>query len=191
MKKIFVLTALFIVLVIVFTGAVFNKNNDEPYFIEEDNNNSDYYTYINNLYGFKINCPKDWAYQDGAEDTGIVVVFGSPKESEDDFFCQNINIRVEDAGGLTFDEYTGIITEIIGKSYSDVKIKKSGYSTLSDLQAYEIEYIYNVQGVDIQVEQIFTIKNGYIYCVAYTNIADTEDVYLEIAKNIIKSFRFI
>ena len=110
------------------------------------------------------------------------------KESKDDFFA----IKYKCGSWWTyFDEYTGIITEIIGKSYSDVKIKKSGYSTLSDLQAYEIEYIYNVRGVDIQVEQIFTIKNGYIYCVTYTNIADTEDVYLEIAKNIIKSFRFI
>jgi hypothetical protein len=124
--------------------------------------------YENSEYGFSVEYPAGWAYEEGVKDT--VVIFGSP------FLDQNkiritINITAEDvpesnAADLTdFAEMSEIGLQGAVENYNKTDEREI---TVCDRPAIFRSYTFTYQGRTLMQSQVYFLNDTVAYTITYT-----------------------
>ncbi|TBR58943.1 serine/threonine protein kinase [Westiellopsis prolifica IICB1] len=146
-------------------------------------------SYSNMTYGISIKYPQTWMLSEIPDSrTGSLAKFISPKESNSDQYQENVILFVNlPANNKKLDEYTrNSITEI-KQFFPDAKIISEGKTELAKLPAYQIVYTGKEEGNDVQVLQVWTIKDNRIYLINYTAQVSKYSKYLKSAQTMIHS----
>ncbi|MGG9972392.1 PsbP-related protein [Ferruginibacter sp. SUN002] len=151
-------------------------------------------TYNNVDHKIKFQYPQDWELTDTVSDA-IVYLF-TPTNGDDDRFSENLNLSFEDisSSGITFKDYVDQNVASIkdGVTITDLKQTSAKFFKWNGLQAYEIIYSGNLEGVDFRLSWIqrFFLRDGKIYLITYSADGDKKDPYVTSAKQLINSIKF-
>jgi eukaryotic-like serine/threonine-protein kinase len=139
--------------------------------------------YKSPLYNFELSYPNDWQ----AKEISGIVVFLSPLESLDDKFSENVNVVVENVAAypLNSEEYAKVADEYWLSLDPKIKIIDFQKSTIGGQDAF---YTVAIDGT-YKYKQYKFVNSGNAYVLTYTSEPDKFDKFLDIADNIIRSFR--
>ena len=165
----------------------------------ETNKSNSYLMYNNEIYGFSMQYPKTWSLQENfyANVTlfgqnipmNAIVVLYKPIQNN---FRTNINIIVENTD-LNISEYA-----LLAKQSLPIALKFNNFIqlneknlTISNNDAYFLEYAYNKEGYAIKVKQVYIIHKDRAYVITYTSLQNNFNESIDEFNEIINSFKFI
>lgn len=141
-------------------------------------------TTYTNVKGFSIKYPSDWG-KPQEQSNGSFVVFLTPNNNE----TENLNVQVVNRAGATL----ATVTEEVksnAQGYDNFQQIEATSTTLAGLPAYKIVYTATVDGDQLKVAQIVTIKDGKAYVITYKGAPTTNyDKYLGAAQQMIDSLQ--
>ena len=148
--------------------------------------------YENRNHGIKINYPADW--QKSENYPGVVVIFMSEKESEEDILQDNLVITKQEfppEQKETLSNITKASIDYIKTFMTDSNITESKELTLAGSPAHKVVYTMRQGIYPFKIMQIWTIKDNKIYVLTYNAEPDTYDTYLPTIQAMVDSFGFI
>jgi hypothetical protein len=193
-------------------AAEINNNNNT------NNNNDNYLTYENPAYGVRMQYPSDWKIVSGGNITtkfynevntglNIVAEFLAPEQSQ--YFKQN-DPNTHNSLGIIVENYSSSSFDSLDKQLSNFGIKRivsiisqcpdfevismnksaalSSSSDNNNIQAYQVVYQYTHEGAINKANEIWTIKDGKSYLVAYGGHESFYDMYLSDIEYMFDSF---
>jgi hypothetical protein len=158
---------------------------------------SDFLTFTNPEFGFKVKHPPDWEIdEEGADDpsdgAGSVVGFYSPPENRLDDYRERIWVSIDtlQRNNMTIEEYS---TEVISQQNSTLNnftlIDSDTDSTvLAGHPGYRIVSTYSLEDERIVKQmEVGTILGNMVYYVNYYAIENSYDDYLPVIQDVISS----
>jgi eukaryotic-like serine/threonine-protein kinase len=132
-----------------------------------DNENANFKTFENNIFGIRMLYPSDWSVTEVKStlspnsSISAVAFFKAPIIGPSDPYQENviINMKGPSPDALTLNDYTANTLETFG-NMPTIRLLQSFPNTLSGLPAHMIVYSENSQGIDLQKMQIWTIVNN-------------------------------
>ncbi|MGA3359582.1 MAG: PsbP-related protein [Halobacteriota archaeon] len=157
-------------------GCTFNVGNTTP-------SASPTNTY-NSTNGFAIQYPSDWS-KDINQSGAVDVLFVLPTNN----VTENLNVQVINisANDTLTSRTASIISQV--QNISNFTQIDAGNTTLAGNPAYKIVYTATVNGNDLKLTQIWTIKDGKEYFITYKAAPNNYDTYLSAAQQMIDSFQ--
>ena len=147
-------------------------------------------TYTNSEYGFLVEYPKDWDFQEGL--VGTIVMFAGPFIMEEEYMI-NMNILAEELPEfpkMTVEDYAGV-GEMQLKRVADYYEKVDEHSaTIDDLPAIVRSYIADFEGVRQMQTQAYFLKENVAYVITYSAPVEFHDEYADCFGLVIGTFRF-
>lgn len=152
---------------------------------------TNFLTYDNPEYRIEIRYPSDWSKTEQV--MGATAAFLSPQEGTSDDFQENVMINVQDisASPMTLEQYTQLGINQIKQIITDASIIESNTTTLGGNLAHDLVFTGKQGQYNLKWNQVFTVKNNKAYVLTYTAKMNTYDNFLEAAKEIKESFRWI
>lgn len=147
-------------------------------------------TYENQTYGMKLEYPEGWSIKESPA-AGIIVAFGSPKESSNDKFVDNVNISNADLSSkpnVTLTQLADSWLKQTGSALS-FKLQDRKSTTLAGEAAEQLVYTFNNNGVDVKGIVTITMKNNMAYIVTYTAEQTSYDKFVSAANTIATSLQ--
>lgn len=154
---------------------------------------------VDETHGFALIYPKDWSRQDtntpifsGADGSTYTVfpILRPPVTQSVDQGNGTINIVTgqEKNSYNSLDDYTNNQLAIISKS-ENYKVISSEKTTLSSLPAYKVVYTATLQGQDLKVMQVWTLKGNASYIFTYRISPENYLTYESIANQVLSSLQ--
>jgi hypothetical protein len=121
-------------------------------------------SYTNNVYGFSLDPPSDWQQIEN-EDPNIAVRF-IPRNSTNVSLIFAVPFSLSEGRALsTFADQTEENLSENGVNYS---IVNRDWRSISQLQAYEIAYIYDQNGIKEYVKQVTVLRTRTVFLITFT-----------------------
>ena len=143
--------------------------------------------YENSDMGIRIDYPSDWTVSDSLFGT---VDFYAPQDGPDDDFAELMSVVIEYlTEPVTLEEYVDVVVEeleFVGFSVTDSKS-----ITLADNPANQITILMEIEGLEIDLRQIATIKDETVYLVYMTTSPQTTSKYMPTFEKMIDSFEIL
>jgi len=131
---------------------------------------------------FTIKYPSDWTKNEPTSGP-ITVLFGTPTNNA----TENLNVQVYPSGE-TLSDLTARLTSQL-QNFSDFKQIDAGNTTLAGNPAYKVVYTATIDGGQLKLMQIWTVKDGKEYIITYKGAPNNYDTYLSAAQQMIDSFQ--
>jgi eukaryotic-like serine/threonine-protein kinase len=163
------------------------------------NRNSNFRTFENIAFGFRMLYPSDWTVTEVKStlspnaSTSVVAFFKAPIKSPSDVYQENviINMKGPSPDDLTLRDYTENSLNTF-RNMPNIRLLQSFPNTLAGLPAHMVVYSENVDGVDIQKMQLWTIvDNDTAYVVTFGAEQTQFSTYLPAVEQIINSIQII
>ncbi len=136
----------------------------------------------------EIEYPQNWQRQDLKNPiTGEWVKFLSPKQTNTDNFQEQVTIRIENFTGTLEDYKNEFIKEI--QSSADSQIINSNTTTLAYRPAYQLIYTVKHEENNLKNLQVWTLQGEKAYIITYTGTQADYDKFVQIAEQMIQSFK--
>lgn len=148
-------------------------------------------TYQNPTYNIEIKYPQDWKKQEAY--SGSIVSFMSPAKTSAGSQT-NLSVftpRDISAKPLTLDQLTQQLSNAIKQTqmYTDINIVDSGAAILSNNPAHRLTITGKKGQFNLQLMEIYTIKNNKVYMLQYGGEISSYPVFLDTAQQMIDSFK--
>jgi eukaryotic-like serine/threonine-protein kinase len=163
------------------------------------NRNSNFRTFENLAFGFRMLYPSDWTVTEVKStlspnaSTSVVAFFKAPIKSPSDLYQENviINMKGPSPDDLTLRDYTENSLNTF-RNMPNIRLLQSFPNTLAGLPAHMVVYSENVDGVDIQKMQLWTIvDNDTAYVVTFGAEQTQFSTYLPAVEQMINSIQII
>jgi eukaryotic-like serine/threonine-protein kinase len=163
------------------------------------NRNSNFRTFENLAFGFRMLYPSDWTVTEVKStlspnvSTSVVAFFKAPINSPSDVYQENviINMKGPSPDDLTLRDYTENSLNTF-RNMPNIRLLQSFPNTLAGLPAHMVVYLENVDGVDIQKMQLWTIvDNDTAYVVTFGAEQTQFSTYLPAVEQMINSIQII
>jgi eukaryotic-like serine/threonine-protein kinase len=163
------------------------------------NRNSNFRTFENLAFGFRMLYPSDWTVTEVKStlspnaSTSVVAFFKAPIKSPSDLYQENviINMKGPSPDDLTLRDYTENSLNTF-RNMPNIRLLQSFPNTLAGLPAHMVVYLENVDGVDIQKMQLWTIvDNDTAYVVTFGAEQTQFSTYLPAVEQMINSIQII
>jgi eukaryotic-like serine/threonine-protein kinase len=163
------------------------------------NRNSNFRTFENIAFGFRMLYPSDWTVTEVKStlspnaSTSVVAFFKAPIKSPSDLYQENviINMKGPSPDDLTLRDYTENSLNTF-RNMPNIRLLQSFPNTLAGLPAHMVVYLENVDGVDIQKMQLWTIvDNDTAYVVTFGAEQTQFSTYLPAVEQMINSIQII
>jgi eukaryotic-like serine/threonine-protein kinase len=163
------------------------------------NRNSNFRTFENLAFGFRMLYPSDWTVTEVKStlspnaSTSVVAFFKAPIKSPSDVYQENviINMKGPSPDDLTLRDYTENSLNTF-RNMPNIRLLQSFPNTLAGLPAHMVVYLENVDGVDIQKMQLWTIvDNDTAYVVTFGAEQTQFSTYLPAVEQMINSIQII
>jgi eukaryotic-like serine/threonine-protein kinase len=163
------------------------------------NRNSNFRTFENIAFGFRMFYPSDWTVTEVKStlspnaSTSVVAFFKAPIKSPSDVYQENviINMKGPSPDDLTLRDYTENSLNTF-RNMPNIRLLQSFPNTLAGLPAHMVVYSENVDGVDIQKMQLWTIvDNDTAYVVTFGAEQAQFSTYLPAVEQMINSIQII
>lgn len=141
-----------------------------------DKNIPERQTYTNKVDGFTLQFPGDRTFQEKVY--WASVMFSSPI-SENDKIKENVSVMKKPLDkASTLEEYYVITKEwfAIMSGYAEME---NTTIQVNDLDAKKIVFKWSLQDTQLQFEEIFLIKDKFVYTITYTATEATFDDYIQ------------
>ena len=155
------------------------------------NAQQEFLIYENPAYGVEIDYPSDWEVSEIPSGFDFVISFTPRAESNSDIFVQGIDVVVEPIPEFfTLDEFTEYEIDFLKDIYEDFRIEEETPITLAGNPAHKIVFTGTFDGHDTpgRVMEVWTVKDGTAYLIAYYAEPSTYPTYLGTAQKMIDSF---
>lgn len=165
-----------------------SKQPDEP---KEESAAS---TKTYNKSGISVDYPEGWIVRENPS-AGVIVAFGSPKESEADTFVDNVNVSTSDLSSkadITLDQVATLWqkqTEEDMAAGGTFKVLETKSDQLVGEDAKRLIYTYSKEGIDIKGMVVIALKDKKAYIVTYTAEEKSFDKFLNVANTIVSSLQ--
>ncbi len=182
-KKFQEMEKLFLVVLIILVSGCTNLNSDM-----DDNSSAEFLTYKNIDYKIEMNYPSSWAVH---ENTNSIVTFKSQQEDSSDRFLENLNLQISDLSENSkgVEEYTRISISQLSDQLRDFEIIESRETSLDNNEAFRITFLTTMDGTELKIMQVWTIKNDIVYILTFAAETNKFDKFAGDAEKIIQSFR--
>ena len=163
-------------------AVIFTMRSDRTQFTE----------YRNENYGIALEYPQDWTVEE-LEDpiTGEIAVLVSPLENASDSFQEKIYLSINNLS-TDREEYGQYLLNKMQNTSNIMNITyKQDSAILANLPAQSITYQRKQENIDLQQQEIFTIKNGKVYALTYIAEQNKYQKFLDTVNIVIKSFNII
>lgn len=181
-KRLFIVLALFVVLVSAF--AYFTASSKPDGKEAKDG----YAVYENAALGLKAEYPAKWQTLEDVR--GVAVVFHSLLESAEDKYNDNVHVIVEDVSGqpgLTVDAYAESGVAKLPAALADFRLVGNKSDTVSGRPARLIEYTGRRGDFQLHFLQAVTIANGNAFLITYVAEEGSYAKHLPAAKRVLAS----
>ncbi len=140
--------------------------------------------YTNSLYGFSFDPPVSW--QQVANDDSSVAVRFSPGNTSDASLYIAVPFTLSEGRSLsTFADQT---EENLLENGVDYTIIKRDWRTISQLQAYELAYSYEQDGITKYVKQVAVLRTRTVFLITFTALDALAEQYLTDVDQSIETF---
>jgi len=147
-------------------------------------------TYINSEYGFSVEYPKDWIFEEGL--MGVIVVLAGPFLEEEQFMI-NINITSEDLPNfpkMSLEDYSRV-SEMQLKKVAENYQEVDKYDTaIADCPAIVCTFTSDYEGTAMMQTQIYFLKGNVAYVITYSATPQSHGQYYECFEGVVSSFKF-
>jgi hypothetical protein len=144
--------------------------------------------YENSSQGIKVLYPSGWQSKQEQDPQHSVTLFLSPKENSADQVRERMLLRINRLPiNLSLDDYTKKVIES-QQNNTNFRIVESNPTILSGNPAYGLVGITNQQGKNVNVIDIWTIKNGIVYRLVFYSEAEKSVIFQSIAQKMIDTF---
>ena len=145
-------------------------------------------SYENDTWGIKIQYPQNWKRQD-IEDPigGEVVIFSSPKQSQEDNFQEHLIISVQEVDGDLKESQKLFVSNIVNRQ-PGAEIIESGMTTLAGKPGSTLIFTRDDGEKRLKKLLVWTLKDNKAYIITYTATVEEYDHFIRAANNMIKSF---
>ena len=171
--------AVSVMLVAIAFSLIFITDSDRPQFAE----------YRNENYGIALKYPQDWTVEE-LEDpiTGEIAVLVSPLENASDSFQEKIYLSINNLS-TDREEYGRYLLNKMQNTSNIMNVTyKQDSAILANLPAQSIIYQRKQENIDLQQQEIFTVKNGKVYALTYIAEKNKYQKFLDTVNRVIKSF---
>jgi serine/threonine-protein kinase len=140
---------------------------------------------------YSVKYPPSWTL-DNSGDHGTAFILFSPKESADDDFIENVNLLIQDVGGMDLDGYTKLSEEQIasGKFLSNSKLLESNRIRNRAGDYQRVFFTSGDEGSSMKFEQYYWVRDRKAYVVTLTAKEDLFEGYRGVGEKILDSFKF-
>lgn len=150
-------------------------------------------TYENASLGMTLAYPEGWSVKENPA-AGVVVAFGSPKESASDTFVDNVNVSVSDLSSqpaLTLDAIVDLWRkqtegDLPAGAFRLTEIKPT---TLAGVAAKRLVYAYSLQGRELKGLVVIARKGDKAYVITYSAEKASYDKFVSAANTLVNSFQ--
>lgn len=150
-------------------------------------------SYSNKNEGLRLQYPADWSIKENPA-AGVIVAFGSPKESSSDTFVDNVNVSVADLSSkpdTTLNEVSDLWQK---QTEADLpagafKLSEIKPAKLAEQDAKQMVYTYSKEGKDIKGMVVIALKDKKVYIVTYTAEKASYDNFEDAANTIVSSLQ--
>jgi hypothetical protein len=156
---------------------------------------SEFVTYTNPMYGFRIQYPANWEKIDFGQaieedDRHIVVTFLSPPENTLDRFREYLVIQVGKIMiNRSLEHYVDKQINSLRHSLPNFEIVESNATALVGNLAHTIVYMFKVGEDEYKVTEVWIIKDNKLYYVKYSTELENSGNYESTVRKMIDSFR--
>jgi serine/threonine-protein kinase len=163
------------------------------------NMNSNFRTFENIAFGLRMLYPSDWSVTEVKStlspnaSTSAVAFFKAPIKSPSDTYQENVIISMKGPSPdeVTLRDYTENSINTF-RNMPNIRLLQSFPNTLAGLPAHMVVYSENVEGIDIQKMQIWTIvDNDTAYVVTFGAEQTQFSTYLPAVEQMINSMQII
>lgn len=136
----------------------------------QDSSSSETLVFSDSASGVSLNYPSGWSKKENPA-TGVVVAFGSPKESSSDNFVDNVNVSTYDLSSKPNITVKQLADAWVADTKSDtpsLNILGQTTATLAGQSAEQLVYTYSREGLDIKGMVAIIIVGAKAYIVTYT-----------------------
>lgn len=141
-------------------------------------------TYTNDEYGFSLDPPTGWLQIEDQPQT-IVVGF-TPVNSSD------VSLRVDApfilSEGRALSTFADQVEENLSENAVNYTILSRDWRSLPSLQAYEITYVYDLEGAMMYVKQVAVLRTRSVFLITFTAPYAISGSYLTAVDQSIESF---
>lgn len=142
-------------------------------------------TYHNEKYGFSIQPPSGWTVDESGL-MGTAVIFIGPTKED---FTVNINILVEDAQGMTLDEYISASKPQLSQILTNYQLVSEGSKVIGGLDTYALVYTHTMGVFDLEVKQVALLEDDKAYVITFTALQSNYDEYLPAFEASVETFK--
>jgi len=143
--------------------------------------------YENSDMGIRIDYPSDWIVDDpvfGAVD------FYSPQDSPNDDYSELMGVVIEYLNeSITLEEYVGLTIEAL--EFAGLSVIDSQSTTLADNPAQTLTILMEIEGQEIDLTQIITIKDDTAYLLVSATSPQSKSTYMPIFEKMADSFEIL
>jgi serine/threonine protein kinase len=119
--------------------------------------------------GIILKYPGDWQEQQPPQSVGgDRAIFQSPKEDSSDPYQENITLKIIDLSLTPQEYYQQKLRPKLELDYNINLPNTANSTTLGDRDGNTIMYITTENGIEIQHQAIWTVKNGTVYQITYS-----------------------
>jgi hypothetical protein len=147
-------------------------------------------TYINSEYGFSVEYPKDWDFEEGL--MGVIVVLAGPFLEEEQFMI-NINITSEELPKfpkMSLEDYSRVSEMQIKKMAENYEEVDRYDTTIADCPAIMCTFTSDYEGIAMMQTQIYFLEENVAYVITYSATPQSHDQYYECFEGVVSSFKF-
>jgi hypothetical protein len=147
-------------------------------------------TYINSEYGFSVEYPKDWDFEEGL--MGVIVILAGPFLEEEPFMI-NINIASEDLPKfpeMSLEDYFGVNKMQIKKMSENYEEVDKYDTTIGDCPAIVYTFTSDYEGTAMMQTQAYFLKENVAYVITYSATIQSHDQYYGCFEGVVSSFKF-
>jgi serine/threonine-protein kinase len=157
---------------------------------------SNFLTYINHIYGIKIQYPADWRLGEHHYTNRFAVDFISTSKNNSDTAPATITLSVETLKqNKTLNGFTTGNLAKARQSLPGFQLIQSNATTLAGTPAHKIIYFFSSADPTIQLPfismNVWTIKQSKVYSISYTEAKPQYVKYLPITQKMIDSLELI
>ncbi|HSM01643.1 MAG TPA: hypothetical protein VK960_04265 [Acidimicrobiia bacterium] len=144
-------------------------------------------TFVSITHPFSVEYPESWDTEENS--FGAVVTFLSPLTSADDPLRENVNVVVEDLGGVevTLDEYLEVALSQLPSLIPDIQLNDQIDDIMGGVPSRIITYTGSQNGIQFNWVQEIALFEGSAYVLTYTGLSNTDD-YVEFRAYAIEIF---
>jgi hypothetical protein len=151
----------------------------------------EFLTYTDSSGKFSMQYASGWVQDTTYQ--ALVVMFKSPKESENDAYLENVNLGKQESSDpkYTVDNYNEYAKYSLQGTLENFKIVKEDKIKIDGVDAVNLLFTSTSSGKPARTLQRYVIKDGFVYVMAYTGYEESFAKFEEKGLKSLDSFKFI